>query len=105
MWLIYARNKTSESNAQIDRVKWRKAKAIPDSLPAWDGPEEVVTIDRVVETVKAGEPVGTLFHINGHSVAGPQLRVVDRPGGFVTVEVQPWAHEGQDSLFCLPEFD
>jgi len=101
MWLVYARSGDLIGSSQIRRFKWRKSKGSNE----WSGPEHVVPVSEIVAAVKRGEQVGTLFHVGGHDVLGPKVIVVHDQHGRERIDVEPWPHPGQQSLFCLPEFD
>ena len=101
MWLVYARNRDLSDSSQIHRVKWRERKGSNE----WSGSEQVVPVREVVAAVKHGAHVGTLFHVGGHDVLGPKVIVVRDQHGRERIDVEPWPHPGQQSLFYLPEFD
>jgi hypothetical protein len=101
MWLVYARNRDLIGSSQIHRFKWRKSKGSNE----WSGPEQVVRVSEIVAAVKRGEQVGTLFHVGGHDVLGPKVIVVHDQHGRERIDVEPWPHPRQQSLFSLPEFD
>ncbi|MBV6323744.1 hypothetical protein [Duganella violaceipulchra] len=83
--------------------------AVPDNTavpqPTWIGPEQIVPVETVVGKLRDGEQVGTLFHVAGETVLGPNVVIGTNARGNEVIAVASWPHQGTRSLFALPEFN
>lgn len=106
MWLIIARNATSNGAQVIHHVKWRKVRADMRGKPVWDGSEEIVPVEAVIKVLRNGEEVGSLFSVpGGDTVSGPRV-VIDRDHlGRERIDTVSDPQSFHRSLFDLPEFD
>lgn len=70
--------KLDESNGRVIQAKMG---AVIVRNKEWMSAPEVVDVIAVVNAIRAGDDVFTIFRIGGHPVPGPKLKVITYPEG------------------------
>ncbi len=86
-------------NDRVTSVRWG---SFEPSTNDWAVPTTIVDVQQVVEAIKHGKEVRTLFTLGGRTFLGPKVTVLPYANGHVGIEARAQDGQIEKSLEDLP---
>jgi hypothetical protein len=86
-------------NDRVTSVRWG---SFDPSINDWTTPTTIVDVQQVVEAIKKGEEVRTLFKLGGRTFLGPKVTALPYTNGHVGIEARVQDGQIEKSLEDLP---
>ncbi|KND61887.1 hypothetical protein BVER_05952c [Candidatus Burkholderia verschuerenii] len=86
-------------NDRVTSVRWG---SFDQSTNDWTAPTTIVDVHQVVDVIKRGEEVRTLFTLGGRTFLGPKVTALPYANGHVGIEARVQDGQIEKSLEDLP---
>jgi hypothetical protein len=87
------------TNDRVTNVRWGSFDA---STNSWTTPTTIVDVAQVVDAIRSGKEVRTLFKLGGRTFLGPKVTALPYTGGHVGIEARVQDGQLEKSLEDLP---
>jgi len=87
------------TNDRVSNVRWGSFDA---GINDWTTPTTIVDVAQVVEAIKSGKEVRTLFTLGGRTFLGPKVSALPYANGHVGIEARVQDGQIEKSLEDLP---
>ncbi|WP_277187625.1 hypothetical protein [Caballeronia sp. BR00000012568055] len=86
-------------NDRVTNVRWGN---FDQSTNDWAAPTTIVDVHQVVDAIKSGKEVRTLFTLGGRTFLGPKVSALPYTNGHVGIEARVQDGQIEKSLEDLP---
>ncbi|GGD52360.1 MULTISPECIES: hypothetical protein [Caballeronia] len=86
-------------NDRVTNVRWG---SFDSARNAWAAPTSIVDVHEVVDAIKSGKEVRTLFTLGGRTFLGPKVSALPYANGHVGIEARVQDGQIEKSLEDLP---
>jgi hypothetical protein len=87
------------ANDRVTNVRWGSFDALSNS---WTSPTTIVEVAQVVDAIKSGKEVRTLFTLGGRTFLGPKVTALPYTAGHIGIEARVQEGQIEKSLEDLP---
>jgi hypothetical protein len=87
------------ANDRVTDVRWGSFDALSN---AWMSPTTIVEVAQVVDAIKSGKEVRTLFTLGGRTFLGPKVTALPYTAGHIGIEARVQEGQIEKSLEDLP---
>ncbi|AET88974.1 MULTISPECIES: hypothetical protein [Caballeronia] len=87
------------TNDRVTSVRWG---SFDPGTNAWTTPTTIVDVQQVVDAIKSGKEVRTLFILGGRSFLGPKVAALPYANGHIGIEARVQDGQIEKSLEDLP---
>jgi hypothetical protein len=86
-------------NDRVTNVRWG---SFDSGTNTWAVPTTIVDVQQVVDAIRSGKEVRTLFRLGGRPFLGPKVMALPYEGGHVGIEARVQEGQIEKSLEDLP---
>ena len=86
-------------NDRVTNVRWG---SFDSARNAWAAPTSIVDVHEVVDAIKSGKEVRTLFKLGGRAFLGPKVSALPYTNGHIGIEARVQDGQIEKSLEDLP---
>ncbi|SAK63410.1 hypothetical protein AWB75_02823 [Caballeronia catudaia] len=87
------------TNDRVTSVRWG---SFDPGTNAWAAPTTIVDVQQVVDAIKSGKEVRTLFTLGGRAFLGPKVAALPYANGHIGIEARVQDGQIEKSLEDLP---